>query len=168
MPDEIFIVVDESGRAIGKATRAACHANPALIHQAVHVVVCDRNGRLFLQKRSGKKDIQPGKWDTSVGGHMAPGETPQQAAQREMREELGVSPPRLTFAYQYLWRSAVETELVRTYFVEHAGPFQLLSDEIDDGRFWTPAQIEAQLGSGLFTPNFETEYEKFTHWHQEH
>lgn len=158
MSDEIFDVVDESGRKVGQALRRECHGNPALIHQSVHVMVTNSQGELFLQKRSSIKDIQPGKWDTSVGGHFLPDEQPEAAARREMCEELGVEPVTLTLAYQYLWRSPRETELVRTFVTRHDGPFRLDPKEIDDGRFWSMQDLEAGLGKGLFTPNFEYEF----------
>jgi isopentenyl-diphosphate delta-isomerase type 1 len=158
MSDEMFELVDEMGRVIGLAPRKRCHGDPSLIHQSVHVFVFDRQGRLFLQKRSLSKDIQPGKWDTSVGGHMQPGEKPEDAARREMTEELGVTPATLTFQYQYLWRSSVETELVRSFIVLHEGPFNLDPVEIDEGRFWPLDEIRAQLGKSVFTTNFEYEF----------
>jgi isopentenyldiphosphate isomerase len=82
--------VDEQDQVIGQAPRSECHGNPALVHRVAHVLVFDRSDRLLLQKRSMTKDIQPGRWDTSVGGHLDPGESYLEAACREMREELGV------------------------------------------------------------------------------
>ncbi len=161
MSEEIFDVVDEAGRVVGQAPRAACHGNPALLHQAVHVFVFDGRGGLFLQKRSANKDIQPGRWDTSVGGHLQVGEAPEDGARREMIEELGVTPLELRPAWRTLWRSAVESEFVRAYFTVHRGPFRLDSAEIDDGRFWSAAEIEAAIGTGVFTPNFEHEWSAY-------
>ena len=160
--EELFEIVDEQGRVLGQRTRRECHGHPALIHQAVHVLVFNRQGALFLQRRSMQKDIQPGKWDSSVGGHMQPGETPEQAARREAGEELGWPAPLLHFAYRYLWRSPRESELVRTYAALSDGPFQLQASEIDEGRFWSFDDIRARLGTGVFTPNFEFEFGKFT------
>ncbi|HNR92989.1 MAG TPA: NUDIX domain-containing protein [Kiritimatiellia bacterium] len=158
--DEIFPVVDENGTEIGRARRSECHGNPALIHPVVHVIVRSRRGEIFLQRRNIRRDVQPGKWDTSVGGHMHPGEEAAGAAQREMQEELGVRPPRLQFAYRYLWRSETESELVHTFLAEHEGPFILQAEEIDEGRFWTEGEIRAAVGSGKLTPNFEAEFER--------
>lgn len=162
MVDELFEVVDESGKVLGLRPRRECHGNPALIHQAVHVLVFNQHGDLFLQKRARTKDIQPGKWDSSVGGHMQPGETPEQAARREAEEELGLRNAPLHFAYQYLWRSPRETELIRTFVARSAGPFQLQAEEIDGGRFWSLAEIEAHLGKDCFTPNFEHEFRTYS------
>ncbi len=168
MAEELFDVVDELGRVIGQAPRSRCHGDPTLIHQAVHVLVFDRQGRLFLQKRSAAKDIQPGKWDTSVGGHMKPGEKPLEAAQRELAEELGRKLLRLDFAYQYIWHSPVETELIRSYVVLDEGPFTLQAEEIDEGRFWHFDEIKASLGDDTFTPQFQHEFPRMEEWWRRH
>ncbi len=157
--DEIFDIVDESGRIKGQATRGQVHGNPALIHRSVHIHVFNSSGRLFLQKRGLNKDVQPGKWDTSVGGHVDTGETPGTAAVREMREELGIEGAELKFLYSYLWHSPIETELVSTYGTLWDGPIKILASELDDGRFWEPEEIAAKLGSGELTPNFEEEFQ---------
>jgi isopentenyldiphosphate isomerase len=161
--DEIFDVVDPEGRPVGRARRSEVHGNPALIHRAVHVLVFNPEGCLYLQKRSADKDIQPGKWDTSVGGHVGLGEAVEEAARREMREELGIETAGLAPLHTYLWRSPVETEFVTTYRCEYDGPVTVDPVEIDEGRFWTAREIEAALGSGLFTPNFEEEYSRIRH-----
>lgn len=162
--EELFDIVDRLGRVIGQAPRAECHRNPALIHQSVHVAVFDRQGRLFLQKRSDQKDVQPGKWDTSVGGHLQPGETPLQGAHRELQEELGVRVPHLEKAYEYLWESPIETELVRTFVTLHEGPFRLQQEEISDGRFWLLDEIAEALPSGFATPQFQSEFPRLRAW----
>ncbi len=161
---ELFDIVDRMGRVIGRAPRAACHGDPSLIHQAVHVQVFDREGRLFLQKRSANKDIQPGRWDSSVGGHLQPGEAPAQGAHRELAEELGVRAPRLEKAYEYFWESPVETELVRVFVTLHEGPFRLQASEIDEGRFWRLDDIESALPSGFATPQFAFEFPRLREW----
>jgi isopentenyldiphosphate isomerase len=160
MPDELLPLVDEEGRAVGTARRSEVHGNPRLMHPVVHCLVTDRSGRLLLQLRSQHKDVQPGKWDTSVGGHVDPGETIEQALGRELREELGLGTEAGApeFLYRYVMRSDIETELVHTFRLASEGPFCPDANEIDEVRFWTPAEIEARLGSGVFTPNFEDEY----------
>jgi isopentenyl-diphosphate delta-isomerase type 1 len=155
---EWFDLVDEEGNRIGKALRSDCHGNPDLLHQAVHVFVVNREGQVFLQKRSLQKDIQPGKWDTSVGGHVDAGEDAADAAKRELREELGVQDGEPGYAYRYLWRSPVESELIRSYVLQHEGPFVLQAEEIDEGRFWSVDEIDQTLGTETFTPNFEQEW----------
>jgi len=158
---EWFDLVTEDGVRTGeKALRSTCHGNPDLLHQAVHIFVVNTQGELFLQKRSQTKDIQPGKWDTSVGGHVDAGEEPFEAALRELREELGVEAGEPVFLYHYLWRSPVESEVIRSFRLSYDGPFQLQASELDDGRFWSLTEIESTLGKDVFTPNFEYEWPK--------
>jgi len=162
--DEVFEIVDETGRVVGAAPRSRCHGDPTLAHRVAHVFVRSSSGGYFLQKRSAAKRIQPGKWDTSVGGHLAQGESYEEAALRELAEELGVELARgpdgafpLAHLHDYVWRSEVETEHVRTYLLVHDGPFRLHPVEIADGRFWSPDELRAAVGAGAFTPNLEEE-----------
>ena len=88
---EMFPLVDEDGRIIGAASRGECHSGSKLLHPVVHLHVFNSKGELYLQKRPMWKDIQPGKWDTSVGGHVDLGESVEIALRREAREELGIT-----------------------------------------------------------------------------
>ena len=89
--EEIFPVVDAAGNVVGKATRGECHGGSMLLHPVVHLHVFNSRGELYLQKRPAWKDIQPGRWDTAVGGHVDYGETIAEALRREVREELGIT-----------------------------------------------------------------------------
>jgi len=164
MNEEWFDLINRGGEVIGYAPRAVCHQNPGLMHQAVHVLVFSKDGRLFLQKRSANKDIQPDRWDTSVGGHPNRAEPLMKAAEREMREELGVIPSRLDTAYSYRWRSDVETEMITTFVTIHDGPFKLDPVEISEGRFWPLDKIRECLGDGIFTPQFTREFSRIVEW----
>ena len=147
-------------RVVGHATRGQCHGNPALVHAVARVHVRDRQGRILLQLRSTAKDIEPGRWDTSVAGHLLPGEAAEAAARREMAEELGVPAGNLEFLHRFLWRTPVETEWVTSYATVHEGPFRPDPGEIDAVRFWTPAEIVAALGTGRLSTSFEDEYSR--------
>lgn len=153
---ELFPVVDASGRVIGQATRGECHGGSMLLHPVVHLHLFNSHGELYLQKRPAWKDIQPGRWDTAVGGHVDYGETVVEALHREVCEELGIDtfePHKVT---TYLFRSAREYELVYVFRTVYDGAV-VPSDELDGGRFWTEAEIRTKNGQGVFTPNFEGE-----------
>lgn len=159
-PVEVFDVVDEDDEVVGRARRDEVHGNPSLIHRVAHVLVFNAAGELFLQLRAADKDVQPNRWDTSVGGHVDAGETYEHAARREMREELGIEGPPLERLYRYRHANDYESEMVTTYRVLWDGPIETDRAEISEGRFWTLAAIDA-ADRALFTPNFLDELARF-------
>lgn len=160
MTEEIFPIVNTEGEVVGSATREECHAGTFLLHPVVHLHIFNSAGELYLQKRVMTKKIQPGKWDTAVGGHVDYGERIEDALVRETREELGVRDFTPEFLMRYEFRSQVEAELVYIYKCEYDGDFNLDPSEVDEGRFWSLDEIKKSLGKGLFTPNFESEIER--------
>jgi len=164
--DEWFDLVDESGRVTGRAPRRICHSSPGLLHPVVHLHVLDGRDRIFLQKRPLAKQIQPGKWDTAVGGHVHAGEKVEDALKREALEELGIRNFHAVLLGIYRWDSQVESELVYLFLTRYSGPFELNPDEVDAGKFWRIRQIRDRLGEGVFTPNFETEFSLVAENHQ--
>ncbi|MFP4363566.1 MAG: NUDIX hydrolase [Spirochaetia bacterium] len=160
--DEWFDVVTPEGKPISKAPRGLCHGNPHLLHQVVHVHVFNSKGELWLQKRGMNKKIQPGKWDTSVGGHVAHKESIETALDREIREELGVAKTDTAPLFRYIMKNTIESELVYTHKMVHNGPFHPPEDEIETGRFWSIQEINDNLGKQIFTPNFEQEFNMLT------
>jgi len=169
--EEFLEVVTEKGEVIKTLLRSEIHGNPSLIHRVVHVLVFNSKGALLLQKRSLHKDVAPGKWDTSVGGHVNSGETLNEAVKREMKEELGITlcEPRLCvqgrgsleFLYSYIHSNDYETELVYTYSCTYDGEIYFGKDEIDEVRAWSMEEIRRTLGKGILSDNFEHEIEMF-------
>lgn len=157
---EYFPLVTELGEVIGKATRKECHSGSFLLHPVVHLHVFNSAGELYLQKRAMNKDIQPGKWDTSVGGHVDYGEEVTHALKREVSEELGMIDFEPIFIMRYKFISQQEAELVHSYYCIYDGEITPDPKEISEGRFWKIADIEASLGQNVFTPNFEQEFLK--------
>jgi len=159
---EYLDVYDAAGNCIGRALRSECHGNPALLHHTSHVVVLHpETGAMLLQKRRMDKLIQPGKWDTAVGGHVDPGESYESGALRELREELGVTGAvTLTHLFDSQIRNEIESEDVRVFGAELAGPFPFQESEIDEVRFWSRAELENPLNRQSFTPNLVEQLEK--------
>lgn len=160
--NEIFPIVTPEGVVTGSATRAECHSGSKLLHPVVHLHILSRDGRVYIQKRSMSKDIQPGKWDTAVGGHVDYGEETETALFRETREELGLTDFVPTAVTRYVFESAVEKELVNVFATVVDDGFSADFDpvEIDDARFWSIAEIENAVGKGILTPNFEQEFSR--------
>ena len=159
--DERFPLVDEEGRVIGSATRGECHNGSHLLHPVVHLHVFNSKGELYLQKRPEWKDIQPGKWDTAVGGHIDDGETPEDALTREVGEELGITDYLPERVGKYVFDSHRESELVYVNRTVYDGPIHPSKEELDGGRFWSIAEIKDAIGKEILTPNFESEFLRF-------
>ena len=158
MTEELFEIIDDAtGAVIGTAPRKRCHGDPSLIHRSVHVVVYSTDGKsILLQKRKMTKDIQPGKWDTAVGGHLMVGETYEQAAAREMGEELGIhEKDQLRFLFDFKVRNEIESENIRVFSIAYDGPFFPQESELDGVEFFTITDLKQRLNSGNtddFTP----------------
>ena len=157
-------IVDETGRICGVAPRKQAHGDNRLLHRVVHVLVFDRRGCLLLQKRSMQKQVAPGRWDTSVGGHVDFGETVEAAMHREMAEELGICPVAPEFAYCYIHANDYESELVFTYVCGFDGRIRHNPEEISEVRHWDPARITAAMGTGVLSDNFEDEFLRYQQW----
>jgi isopentenyldiphosphate isomerase len=138
---EVFDVVNERDEVIGRNTRREVHAR-GLRHRAIHVLVFNLRGEVFLQKRSQKKDTAAGKWDSSASGHLDSGEDYDACAVREVREEIGL---RLTQPPQRLFKidACRETgwEFCWIYRCESEGPFDLHPDEIETGGWFAPEKV---------------------------
>jgi len=159
--EELLEIVNKDGEVMGIAPRFEIHGNPSLIHRVIHVLVFNKNGELLLQKRSENKDVAPGKWDTSVGGHVDPGEELLEAAEREMREELGITHCKPQPLYTYMYSNSYETELVHTYLCIYGEEVSFNKDEIDAVRAWSITEIKNHLGKNIFSDNFEHEFSTY-------
>ncbi|MFL6527146.1 MAG: 16S rRNA (adenine(1518)-N(6)/adenine(1519)-N(6))-dimethyltransferase RsmA [Chthoniobacterales bacterium] len=151
---ELLAVVDAEDRIVGSATRREIHGNKSL-HRAVHILVFNRDGELFLQKRSRWKDRHPLLWDSSAAGHVDAGEEYEAAAVREVQEELGVSPTLMPVA-KIAASEGTGHEFIKIYRAEHDGPFSLPPVEIEHGEFFPRAVVNAWVATrpSDFAPGF--------------
>ena len=145
--EELCVVVDEHDEVVGYKTRYECHHDPALIHRTVGVVLFNENGQLLLQKRSMSKDMDPGLWSISCAGHVAKGQTDEEAVHRELQEELGVDVP-LTFLTKCIVNDPNETERAAIYKGEHNGPFVLDKNEVDEVQFVDISELNRKVAAG--------------------
>ena len=156
---EYFPVVEPNGLVIGRSAREYCHGGHKPLHPVVHLHIIDRYSNIYLQKRAMHKKIQPGKWDTAVGGHVAYGESIYEALHRESAEELGLTDFNPIYLETYLFESEIEKEMVNIFAAVGSYELHPDQDEVDEGRWWPVEEIDANLGKGIFTPNFESEYQ---------
>lgn len=159
--DEEWVpVVNEKGEVVGKATRRSVHSGSMLLHPVVHLHLMNKQGDIYLQKRSTKKDFLPGMWDTAVGGHVNFGEKIEDALKRETFEELGIAKFKARYLGSYVWECPRERELVFSFLSTAHDDIHINSDEVDEGRFWTRQELEDPANTRLFTPNFLHEYKR--------
>ena len=158
---ELFPEVDASGNILGSITRAQAHDGSKILHPVVHLHLFNSKVELYLQKRPDWKDIQPGKWDTACGGHIDLGENVETALKREVKEELGITDFVPEEMGHYVFESNREKELVYVHKTIYDGHVTPSKEELSGGRFWTAKEISNNIGKGIFTPNFENEYQKF-------
>lgn len=158
---EMFPEVDEMGNVIGSLTRGEAHGGSRRLHPVVHLHVLNSRGEMFLQKRPQWKDIQPRRWDTATGGHVDLGESVEQALRREVMEELGISDFIPEPLGSYVFEGKRERELVFSFKTVYDGTVTPNPEELDGGRFWALDEIRSVIGTGVFTPNFEQEFQRF-------
>ena len=158
---EHFSVVSEEDHVIGGAERATVHGDN-LRHRAVHILIFNEKGELFLQKRSRRKDRHPCLWDSSAAGHVNAGEEYDEAAARELEEELGVTTP-LERLVKLAATERTGQEFIWVYRGRHEGPFQLARSEIELGGFFRPDLVTAWLAARPkdFAPGFAKGWEAF-------
>lgn len=143
MPEEYLDVVDDRDQTLERRPRRVIHAE-GLRHRAVHILLFNDQGLLFLQKRSMKKDLNKGLWDSSAAGHVDAGESYGDCAPRELHEELGVN-AEPEFLFKLTATPELGMEFIQVYRCRHNGPFVLAADEIDEGRWFPEPEISARV-----------------------
>lgn len=149
--DEKVVIVDQDNRETGAVSRATMRRQN-LIHRASYILVTNDAGEIFVQKRTMTKDIYPGYFDIAAGGVVLAGESYEESAARELREELGVSAP-LVSHFDHYFEEADNRVWGRIFSCRHNGPFSLQAEEVEDGFFMSPAKVLAMAATEPFTPD---------------
>jgi mevalonate kinase len=141
---ELFIVVDKDDNVLGYKTRYECHHDKTLIHRTVGTAVFNSKGEILLLKRSKTKDLGAGLWDVSIGGHVNKNESYEDAAKREMMEEVGIDSP-LVFHSKKIFSNTEETEMQALFTTTYDGPFKMNQEEIEDSMLIQPNLMPRKL-----------------------
>lgn len=155
---EMLPIVSPNGVVMAQASRSFCHSPARPLHPVVHLHIVNRQGSIYLQHRSATKDLLPLRWDTAVGGHISYGEYIIEALFREAQEELHFSSFNPISICSYVFEYERERELVNVFAAVGNFEPEPDGDEVLEGRYWTPAEIEQAMGKDILTPNFEQEY----------
>jgi len=150
--EELVTIVDRDNHPIGAVSRRIMRQQ-RLIHRASYVLVFNRRGELFLQKRTLTKDVYPGYWDVAAGGVVQAGESYLESAERELREELGVAGVKLKPLFDQYHEDKDNRVWGRIFSCTHEGPFTLQAEEIDCGRFVALPTIEDLHQAEPVTPD---------------
>ena len=147
-------VVNENGEIIGKATRKECHRNPNLMYPVVRMHLINKSKQILLQKRSLKSDIEAGKWDAAVAGHIHYGEDVEHAVMREAQEEINFKPEFLDLLEKRIFRAATSTALMFIFITQTEQQITPNKKEVEDVSFFTFDQVinlqkEGKISIGL-------------------
>ena len=152
--NERFPIVDKKDRILRYANRSEVHGNN-LRHRAVHILIFNEAGELYLQQRSRWKDRHPLKWDSSAAGHVAFRESYDETARRELKEELGTTVP-LHKVSKVSASQRTDHEFIWLYRGLTSGDLVPDNSEIEQGAFFRPAVIDGWTSARPedFAPGF--------------
>ena len=143
---ELFIIADKDDNIIGYKTREECHNDKTLIHRAVGVILFNAKGEILFQKRSKTKDLYPGMYAISTSGHVSKGESYEETALRELREEMGIENVTLTFASKHLVVSHEETEMDVLYTGVYDGDVRFFEEEVESVHYFDKSKTQEIRG----------------------
>ncbi|PIV07922.1 hypothetical protein COW57_04720 [Candidatus Roizmanbacteria bacterium CG17_big_fil_post_rev_8_21_14_2_50_39_7] len=140
--DEQFIVVNEKDEVIGYKSRYECHHDKSLIHRAVDVILLNKEGKIAMQKRSIQKDLYPGYYCVTASGHVSKGESYEDTADRELKEEMGVEEVRLERKDTFITHAEKETEMIAIFVGSYEGAYDFPVDEVESIHFFSKEEIK--------------------------
>jgi len=172
--DEKLIVVDENDQVLDYKTKAECHMGEGILHRAFSIFIFNDQGKLLIQQRSGQKQLWPLCWSNSCCSHPRKGETIQEAAQRRLKEELGIETPlKLLFKFQYTApykNIGSENEMCSVLIGKNSDSISPNENEIAEWKFVDVNELKKDMWENAerYTPWFKMEWEriKADHWQE--
>ena len=150
--EELVDLIDRDDRVIGRKTRRTVRAEN-LLHRGVGILCTNAAGKIYVHKRTTTKDVFPGMYDMFVGGVVTAGESYEEAAKRELAEELGIAGPTPEYLFHHLYWGPRNRSLVAVYSVEWNGPIRHQASEISWGQFCSLEEITNKLEEWSFVPD---------------
>jgi 8-oxo-dGTP pyrophosphatase MutT (NUDIX family) len=150
--DELVLIVDELNQPVGSRPRSVMRSMK-LLHRAVYILVFNSRGEIFRQKRTLTKDIYPGFYDIAAGGVVMAGESDDDAAKRELEEELGISGVPLTFLFSFFFEDPGNRVFGKVYRTLFDGRITLQKEEIESGAFLPLKEVLNSMGRAPYTPD---------------
>lgn len=150
--DELVDIVDDDDIVVATVTRGAMRAG-RMQHRAVFVAVLHPDGRLLVHRRSDAKDVWPGWWDLAVGGVVGSGEAYDDAARRELAEEIGITDVMPEPIGRGRYADDDVAVLGRCYRAIHSGPFTFADGEVAEARWATADELAAMRACTRFLPD---------------
>jgi isopentenyldiphosphate isomerase len=150
--EELVDVVDDGGGVVGTVTRARMRAE-RLRHRCTFVLVRDSTGAVLVHRRSEDKDLWPGRWDLAVGGVVAAGEDWEDAAVRELAEEVGVSGVALQPLGEGTYADDDVVETARMWAVTWDGPVSFDDGEVVEAVWVDLEELNDRLRNDAFVPD---------------
>lgn len=162
MDQRPLTVIQADGTPLETLTSHEVHSR-GLLHRSIHILVVNDRGDLFVRRRPGSKEFYPGVWSSSVGAHVLDGETPIQAAEKNLKVYLGLEVP-VTVLAEAPIHDAVENELI-TYFVAKSNNIDDLNpEESSEGRFMSPNELTTLIENHQTTPHLATGFRIYQQW----
>lgn len=158
--EEIGVLVDDEDKVIGRAPRREIRARN-LLHRGVAIIVRNPGREIYVHRRTPTKDVFPNMYDMVVGGMVTAGESYEEAARREMAEELGIQGVEPTFLLKHRYRGDKNNAWISLYEVVWPGPMRHQEEEISWGAYMTEDEIVARLGRWPFAPDHLEVFDRF-------
>lgn len=166
--------VNEDGSLVGKIEREDAHnGRNKSVHSVIHLYIVNSEKKILMQKRSMNKSVQPGKWDTSVGGHIVYKDTPVETMIKEANEELGIKIRTCCSNYviytgdKYFHDFHTEREFIYCSFMEKdidIKNMRLPFDEVDEVKYMSIKEIDKLIKEGKVTDSFALDFPSLIEW----
>jgi isopentenyldiphosphate isomerase len=161
--EEVGILVDEGDDVVGTAPRSDIRAGN-LLHRGVAIIVRNPAGEIYVHRRTPTKDVFPGMYDMVVGGMVAASESYEEAARRELAEELGVDEIELTLVLKHRYQGDRNNAWISLYEVVWDGPIRHQEAEISWGAYMAEEEVAARLAEWPFAPDHVESFERYRSW----